>query len=71
MFVNAVVDALKDFGVRHNDMPLTTLQVGERGCGPEPQNCQENSEQAAYGHFAFLPCPESANERTMLYGCLL
>ncbi len=46
MFVNAVVDALKDFGVRHNDMPLTTLQLGERGCG----KCGASTDLSLYGN---------------------
>ena len=35
------------------------LDLGERGCGPEPQNRQEHSEQAAYRHCAFLPVPRA------------
>ncbi len=36
----------------HVSSPL--LDLRERSCGPEPQDCKENSEQARYRHCA---CP--------------
>ncbi len=32
---------------------LPRLDLRERGCGPEPQNCKEDVDQATYRHCAF------------------